>query len=339
MKLLYEGWRVREVTDVVKKHAKNEEHLFVGMPNNVVNTENVAGSEGKGCRGQWGSGDWESNFALSVMVEWLATAYPQFTYAVSQASYIANPPVEALYVLDGLKPIGLVTQHERDNTISLRFTNKRIEDAMYRNSYQQTCKRSVAKKIFKKYFYPPTPIELGITAEHSVRDVMHTMERELRDTLRKATHIVQTTVVDNINSPAVTQCLTDMGHGGLVSSFLDARENLDLAEGMAKMVMHHQGGAIVQLMEDKYLIRTIRDTGSSSGKLSMNRRGTMTTTHNIGNEMLDRSELPPKAREGIALLKMTEPHTYISGVGFKATDTEFFLVDISNDAEVTDADE
>ena len=69
MKLLYEGWRVREVTDVVKKHAKNEEHLFVGMPNNVVNTENVAGSEGKGCRGQWGSGDWESNFALSVMVE------------------------------------------------------------------------------------------------------------------------------------------------------------------------------------------------------------------------------------------------------------------------------
>jgi hypothetical protein len=325
MKLLYEGWRVREVTDAVKKHAKNEEHLFVGMPNNVVSTENVAGSEGKGCRGPWGSGDWESDFALNVMVEWLATAYPQFTYAVSQASYIANPPVDALYVLDGLKPIGMVTQHERDNTISLRFTNKRIEDVMYRNSYQQTCKRSVAKKIFKKYFYPPTAIELGITAEHNVRDVMHTMERELRDTLRKATHIVQTTVVDNINSPAVTQCLTAMGHGGLVSSFLDARENLDLAEGMAKRVMHHQGGAIVQLMEDKYLIRTIRDSDSG--------------THNIGNEMLDRSELPPKAREGIALLKMTEPHTYISGVGFKATDTEFFLVDISNDAEVTDADE
>ena len=321
MKLLYEGWRVREVTDAVKKHAKNEEHLFVGMPNNVMTTENM----GQGGRGQWGSGDWESDFALSVMVEWLATAYPQFTYAVSQASYIANPPVDALYVLDGLKPIGMVTQHERDNTVSLRFTNKRIEDAMYRNSYQQTCKRSVAKKIFKKYFYPPTAIELGITAEHNVRDVMHTMERELRDTLRKATHIVQTTVVDNINSPAVTQCLTAMGHGGLVSSFLDARENLDLAEGMAKMVMHHQGGAIVQLMEDKYLIRTIRDSDSG--------------THNIGNEMLDRSELPPKAREGIALLKMTEPHTYISGVGFKATDTEFFLVDISNDAEVTDADE
>ena len=230
-----------------------------------------------------------------------------------------------MYVLDGLKPIGMVTKHERGNTVSLRFTNKRIEDAMYRNSYQQTSKRSVAKKIFKKYFYPPTPIELGITAEHNVRDVMHTMERELRDTLRKATHIVQTTVVDNINSPAVTQCLTDMGHGGLVGSFLDARENLDLAEGMAKMVMHHQGGAIVQLMEDKYLIRTIRDSDSG--------------THNIGNEMLDRSELPPKAREGIALLKMTEPHTYISGVGFKATDTEFFLVDISSDAEVTDADE
>jgi hypothetical protein len=321
MKLLYEGWRVREVTDVVKKHAKNEEHLFVGMPNNVVNTENV----GQGGRGQWASGDWESDFALSVMVEWLATAYPQFTYAVSQASYIANPPVDALYVLDGLKPIGMVTQHERDNTISLRFTNKRIEDVMYRNSYQQTCKRSVAKKIFKKYFYPPTAIELGITAEHNVRDVMHTMERELRDTLRKATHIVQTTVVDNINSPAVTQCLTAMGHGGLVSSFLDARENLDLAEGMAKRVMHHQGGAIVQLMEDKYLIRTIRDSDSG--------------THNIGNEMLDRSELPPKAREGIALLKMAEPHTYISGVGFKATDTEFFLVDISSDEEVADEGE
>jgi hypothetical protein len=323
MKLLYEGWRVREVTDAVKKHAKNEEHLFVGMPNNVMTTENM----GQGGRGQWGSGDWESDFALSVMVEWLATAYPQFTYAVSQASYIANPPVDALYVLDGLTPIGMVTQHEYDNTISLRFTNKRIEDAMYRNSYQQTSKRSVAKKIFKKYFYPPTAIELGITAEHNVRDVMHTMERELRDTLRKATHIVQTTVVDNINSPAVTQCLTAMGHGGLVSSFLDARENLDLAEGMAKRVMHHQGGAIVQLMEDKYLIRTIRDTGSSSG------------THNIGNEMLDRSELPPKAREGIALLKMTEPHTYISGVGFKATDTEFFLVDISSNEEVADEDE
>jgi hypothetical protein len=325
MKLLHEGWRVREVTDAVKKHAKNEEHLFVGMPNNVVSTENVAGSEGKGCRGPWGSGDWESDFALNVMVEWLATAYPQFTYAVSQASYIANPPIDALYVLDGLKPIGMVTQHERDNTISLRFTNKRIEDVMYRNSYQQTCKRSVAKKIFKKYFYPPTAIELGITAEHNVRDVMHTMERELRDTLRKATHIVQTTVVDNINSPAVTQCLTAMGHGGLVSSFLDARENLDLAEGMAKRVMHHQGGAIVQLMEDKYLIRTIRDSDSG--------------THNIGNEMLDRSELPPKAREGIALLKMTEPHTYISGVGFKATDTEFFLVDISSNEEVADEDE
>jgi hypothetical protein len=321
MKLLHEGWRVREVTDAVKKHAKNEEHLFVGMPNNVMTTENM----GQGGRGQWGSGDWESDFALSVMVEWLATAYPQFTYAVSQASYIANPPVDALYVLDGLKPIGMVTQHERDNTISLRFTNKRIEDVMYRNSYQQTCKRSVAKKIFKKYFYPPTAIELGITAEHNVRDVMHTMERELRDTLRKATHIVQTTVVDNINSPAVTQCLTAMGHGGLVSSFLDARENLDLAEGMAKRVMHHQGGAIVQLMEDKYLIRTIRDSDSG--------------THNIGNEMLDRSELPPKAREGIALLKMTEPHTYISGVGFKATDTEFFLVDISSNEEVADEDE
>jgi hypothetical protein len=323
MKLLYEGWRVKEVTDAVKKHAKNEEHLFVGMPNNVMTTENM----GQGGRGQWGSGDWESDFALSVMVEWLATAYPQFTYAVSQASYIANPPVDALYVLDGLKPIGMVTQHERDNTISLRFTNKRIEDVMYRNSYQQTCKRSVAKKIFKKYFYPPTAIELGITAEHNVRDVMHTMERELRDTLRKATHIVQTTVVDNINSPAVTQCLTAMGHGGLVSSFLDARENLDLAEGMAKMVMHHQGGAIVQLMEDKYLIRTIRDSDLVGRPACYE------------NEMLDRSELPPKAREGIALLKMTEPHTYISGVGFKATDTEFFLVDISNDAEVTDADE
>ena len=325
MKLLYEGWRVREVTDAVKKHAKNEEHLFVGMPNNVVSTENM----GQGGRGQWGSGDWESDFVMNVMVEWLATAYPQFTYAVSpeRHSNRISYSTDAMYVLDGLKPIGMVTKNERGNTVSLRFTNTRIEDAMYRNSYQQTSKRSVAKKIFKKYFYPPTAIELGITAEHSVRDVMHTMERELRDTLRKATHIVQTTVVDNINSPAVTQCLTAMGHGGLVSSFLDARENLDLAEGMAKMVMHHQGGAIVQLMEDKYLIRTIRDTGSNSH------------THNIGNEMLDRSELPPKAREGIALLKMTEPHTYISGVGFKATDTEFFLVDISNDAEVTDADE
>jgi len=326
MKLLYEGWRVREVTDVVKKHAKNEEHLFIGMPDNVMSTENLA----QGGRGQWGSGDWESNFILNVLVEWLATAYPQFTYAVTleRPQYLQiGSALGTLYVLDGLKPIGMVNKHDSTERVSLRFTNKRIEDAMYRNSYQQTSKRSVAKKIFKKYFYPPTAIELGITAEHSVRDVMHTMERELRDTLRKATHIVQTTVVDNINSPAVTQCLTAMGHGGLVSSFLDARENLDLAEGMAKMVMHHQGGAIVQLMEDKYLIRTIRDTGSNSG------------THNIGNEMLDRSELPPKAREGIALLKMTEPHTYISGVGFKATDTEFFLVDISNDAEVTDADE
>jgi hypothetical protein len=321
MKLLYEGWRVKEVTDAAKKHAKNEEHLFVGMPDNVMTTENM----GQGGRGQWGSGDWESTFVLNVLVEWLATAYPQFTYAVSPERH-SNPIVlDAMYVLDGLKPIGMVTKHERGNTVSLRFTNKRIEDAMYRNSYQQTSKRSVAKKIFKKYFYPPTAIELGITAEHNVRDVMHTMERELRDTLRKATHIVQTTVVDNINSPAVTQCLTAMGHGGLVSSFLDARENIDLAEGMAKRVMHHQGGAIVQLMEDKYLIRTIRDSDSG--------------THNIGNEMFDRSELPPKAREGIALLKMAEPHTYISEVGFKATDTEFFLVDISSDEEVADEGE
>lgn len=325
MKLLYEGWRVKEVTDAVKKHAKNEEHLFVGMPNNVMTTENM----GQGGRGQWGSGDWESTFVLNVLVEWLATAYPQFTYAVSLERH-SNPIVlDAMYVLDGLKPIGMVTKHgyaSRD-TVSLRFTNKRIKDAMYRNSYQQTGKRNVAKKIFKKYFYPPTPIELGITAEHNVRDVMHTMERELRDTLRKATHIVQTTVVDNINSPAVTQCLTAMGHGGLVSSFLDARENLDLAEGMAKRVMHHQGGAIVQLMEDKYLIRTIRDSDLVGRPACYE------------NEMLDRSELPPKAREGIALLKMTEPHTYISGVGFKATDTEFFLVDISSNEEVADEDE
>ena len=332
MKLVYEGWRVREVMDTVKKHAKNEEHLFIGMPNNVVSTENLAAGGKQGCRGPWGSGDWESDFVLNVMVEWLATAYPQFTYAVSQASYIDNPPVDAMYVLDGLTPIGMVTQHERGNTVCLRFHNKRIEDAMYRNAYQQTSKRSVAKKIFRKYFYPPTPIELGITAEHSVRDVMHTMERELKDTLRKATHLVQTTVVDNINSPTVTECLTAMGHGGLVSSFLDARENLDLAEGMAKMVMHQQGGAVVQLREDKYLLRTLCGDGFKSEKV-------YERTHNIGNDLLDRSALPPKAREGIALLKMTEPHTYIAGVGFKATDTEFFLVDISNDAEVTDADE
>ena len=323
MKLLYRGWRVKEVTDAAKKHAKNEEHLFIGMPDNVMSTENMQ----QGGRGQWGVGNWESSFILNVMVEWLAMAYPQFTYCVTLGRPLiyGGSEIGAMYVLDGLKPIGMVSKYDGGDEVSLRFTNTRIDDAMYRNDYQQTRKRSVAKKIFKKYFYPPTPIELGITAEHNVRDVMHTMERELRDTLRKATHIVQTTVVDNINSPAVTQCLTAMGHGGLVSSFLDARENLDLAEGMAKRVMHHQGGAIVQLMEDKYLIRTIRDSDSG--------------THNIGNEMLDRSELPPKAREGIALLKMAEPHTYISGVGFKATDTEFFLVDISSDEEVADEGE
>lgn len=325
MKLLYAGWRVKEVIDAVKKHAKNEEHLFVGMPNNVMTTENMQ----QGGRGQWGSGDWENSFILSEMVEWLAMAYPQFTYCVTlerPQSHTAGSALGTVYVLDGLTPIGMVTKYDRGVFPSLRFSNKRIENAMYRNDYQQTRKRSVAKKIFKKYFYAPTPIELGITAEDNVRGVMHSMERELRDTLRQATHLVQTTVVDNINSPTVTECLTAMGHGGLVSSFLDARENLDLAEGMAKMVMHHQGGAIVQLIEDKYLIRTIRDSDSGS-------------THNIGNDMLDRSELPPKAREGIALLKMTEPHTYISEVGFKATDTEFFLVDISNDEEVTDAGE
>ena len=333
MKLISEEWHVKAVVDTVKKHAKNEGHLFVGMPNNVMWVNNYGSTPPastmptKGRR-MWGAGVWESEFLLNRMVEWLATAYPQFTYAVQptkelySTAHLNLPASKTLYVFAGLKPIGKVTSYHRGDKISLRFTNQRIEVAMHHKKYQQTANFSKAKKIFKTYFYPPTPIELGITAEDRVKDVMNTMGRELSATLHRATSIIQKTVVDNINSPAVAECLTAMGHGGLVSSFLDARENLDLATGMTKMVMHRQGGAIVQLQEDKYLIRTNRDSDSG--------------THNIETEMLDRSELPPKAREGIALLKMTEPNTYIAGVGFKATDTEFFLVDSSNDAEVTD---
>ena len=54
---------------------------------------------------------------------------------------------------------------------------------------------------------------------------------------------------------------------------------------------------------------------------------------NVGGEFhkrymrFNRDTLEPDMHTALALLKLTEPNTFISGMGFKVSDTEYFLVE------------
>ena len=115
-------------------------------------------------------------------------------------------------------------------------------------------------------------------------------------------------------SPEMIAFSEKMGKAEIVKAYTDAITDNNLGESVRKD-MDKGRGQMVVVVKDEYHV----------AKLS--------GLTNVGGEFhkrymrFNRDTLERDMHTALALLKLTEPNTFISGMGFKVSDTEYFLVE------------
>jgi len=104
-----------------------------------------------------------------------------------------------------------------------------------------------------------------------------------------------------------------MGQAENVQTFMDAADDNSLAKSV-KNDLDVGAGKMVVLVGDDYHIAHMG-------------RWVSTTTLAQCYMKYTRDSLDPGIHTALALLKLTEPNTFVSGAGFKASDTEYFIVE------------
>ena len=261
---------------------------------------------------------------LGQLIHDLAWERPQWTFlVVSQVGRVVNGRdavlcPEKLVILDKLEPIGIVRWGQTYRGVSLSITNTRIAQDLLNKNERSTSKLKRAKQIINKEVFGLSVHEILINASSTIKNTMRYAVDKLGNKANEkylpVTDWVRTQLVGH--SPELVAFTEKMGQAENVQTFMDAADDTSLAKSVKKDI-DVGAGRMVVLVGDDYHIAHMGGvkTGHIGGEFHK-RYGKFT-----------RDSLDPGIHTALALLKLTEPNTFVSGAGFKASDTEYFIVE------------
>ena len=301
------SYRVRKAVEWVSEHRTDKQCNYANLPSNVVR---VGEKDGDNL-------DTEDNL-LGELVHDLAWERSAWTFAVeehyrshNQKEGYAAP--DRVTIMEGLEPIGIL---DRVKSWEIEIRNQRIKQDLWKKNSRSTTKLKRAKEIINADVYALTTEERLMQSTSRIKGNLVGASDKLARTMREKFTPVSEWVSQQLMhfSPEMIAFSEKMGKAEIVKAYTDAITDNNLGESVKKD-MDKGRGQMVVVVKDEYHV----------AKLS--------GLTNVGGEFhkrymrFNRDTLERDMHTALALLKLTEPNTFISGMGFKVSDTEYFLVE------------
>ena len=258
---------------------------------------------------------------LGQLISEVAVERPQWTFLVQTQRWDSDAlaRLRKVTIIDTLEPIGVLHagedyQHGKHVTIS----NNRIKQDLMTKNARLTGKLQRAKQIINKEVFGLSKREvLNNGARKISTDVRYAADRLRARQNEEAQHLRDWFAKGlDTQSPELIAFAQKMGQAEIIQTFMDAVENHALGSNVADDINAGRGKMVVLVGED-YHVAPMGGVKYIVGHDDFSHRYFKYT----------RDTLDPGIHTALALLKLTEPNTFISGAGFKASPTEYFIVE------------
>lgn len=215
-----------------------------------------------------------------------------------------------VFVFEGKQPIGIfwVDYVYERSSYMLCFENSRISSELYRDSSKKTTVYNTAKNIYHRYFY-------GSSNQEEASEV----DSQLSSNVRMAANDKQRVY------SAKTQLVKDMFANQLEQKLkgMDTPELMAFIQAMGKTQLLEEAQ---EAGKELYTVQSV-----SNAKTCMTIRllpDDKVLVYEEHKEALTKpkSELGEKVLQVLALLKLTEPKTFIEKAGYKLNDTDYLIL-------------
>lgn len=238
---------------------------------------------------------------LRPLVSKLARRHPAWKLIVTTAYPYNVSMCDAVYILQSGEHLGMVSKDYRGAKIGFRITNDRVSSGMQRSNYKWTSDIEKARRLIEANFKPSTLAELLPKA------VAKTNAQLGR--LRGDAHIAQSrnrqAIVDRVDRYVLT---LQKAHRdalkvfGVTDEMMDAMPELvGRANMFSYLAASASGYTVVVTNENEYIAKTGDQT-----------------------EVFGRDTLPATLQRNIGMLKLTDNHQFIDGIGMRLS--EGFMV-------------
>ena len=301
------NWRVRKAVEWVSEHSTDKECNYANLPSNVLR---IGEKDDTNLNTE--------NNLLGKLVHDLAWERPNWTFAVEEHYHSRDKKegygiANTVTIFEGLEPIGVV---ERTDSWEIDIRNERIKQDLFNKNCRTTSKLKRAKAIINAEVYALTTEERLMQSTARIKSNLIGASDRLTRTMRDKFSPVSEWVRQELMhfSPELIAMSEKMGKAEIVRAYTQAVEEEQLGRSVRKDIEKGRGKMVV-IAKDAYHV----------AKLS--------GLTNVGGEFhkrymrFNRDTLERDMHTALALLKLTEPNTFISGMGFKVSDTEYFLVE------------
>jgi len=314
--------------DVVTHHRNDKEYMYANMPSNVLRVKHrryVTPCDANEVRTRINKLN-ITNRPIGKLIGQLAWTRPNWTFVMTEKNQPEYNNAELIttdefMIFDKLEAIGLVEESENwdGGPHHIHITNNRIKQDLSNQSSRITTKVKRAVQIINKDVYRLTVEELLSTSSKAIAGKMDSANSSLSMALRRRFDPISEWVRQQLlsKSPQFIELAEKMGSADIVSAFTKAADSNALGLSVVGNITAGKGKMVV-ILEDEYHI-------AAMGGLKF-------PSDNFNKRFIKyrREGLPEELHTALALLKLTEPNTFINGVGFKASATEFFIVEEVN---------
>ena len=317
-KVVASGYTINQLTRWLEENRKDSKYRCTNLPSNVVIHEQCINELVE--RGEQFTMDVESTL-LGELVHDLAWERSAWTFLISKTSNDDPHRLRGgrLIIFDGVEPIGIVDHCLMANTLheyGVSIRNERIKQDLQKKDSRETTILKRAKQIINVDVYGLTSEELLMQGTKNIKGAVDMATHKLGRTMQEKFTPVSEWVREQLMhfSPEMIAVSEKMGKAEIVNAYTEAVEDNALGAGVKKDMDVGQGKMVI-ILGDEYHIAHL------SGLT------------NVGGEFhkrymrFNRDTLDPGLHTALALLKLTEPNTFIRGMGFKVSDTEYFIVE------------
>ena len=316
--------RIRKQVEWVGENRNEKKFRYSNLPSNVLSLRSRFEEEDGTIVDGANRPMLVQDHLLGELINDLAVERPQWTFLVTQTIGVKEgagghfiDSAQTLLILDNLEPIGLVKWAENwKHGKHVTITNNRIKQDLMNKNSRLTGKLQRAKQIINKEVF-------GL----SLREVLINSSTTINNDIRYAKSKLHTVAAEKYtplgewarqqfegHSPQLLALSEKMGQGEIVKTFLDAEANHELADSVTGDI-EVGAGKMVVLVGEEYHVAAMG--------------GVQYVRPEFSNRYIKhtRDTLDPGMHTALALLKLTEPNTFVAGAGFKASDTEYFIVE------------
>ena len=301
------NYRVRKAVEWVSEHRTDKQCNYANLPSNVVR---VGEKDGDNLSTE--------NNLLGQLVHDLAWERSAWTFAVEQHYHSRDQEegyaiANRVTIMEGLEPIGIL---ERAKSWEVEIKNQRIKQDLWKKDFRSTTKLKRAKEIINADVYALTTEERLMQSTSRIKGNLLGATNNLGRTMQEKFTPVSEWVREQLMhfSPEMIAFSEKMGKAEIVNAYTQAVEDDALGRSVKKD-MDKGRGKMVVIAKDEYHVANLDGLTNVGGEF--HKRYTR----------FNRDTLERDMHTALALLKLTEPNTFISGMGFKVSDTEYFLVE------------